>query len=173
MPPIATLDYTNGDSIVAEPLTPEAFKEFGGVISTRHQLKSSNVTSANYGTAQKIFQITPVINNYANSSSGRVPNTGNFNMFRCSPPPSLQRSKTGKTIYFSKVLERHPYSTQTFLPMGRPQSEVAYAVIVAKNDIDTKDKLPDLSSVRAFVANGDQAVTYGPGKNLLFCTLSF
>ncbi|CAN6669375.1 ureidoglycolate lyase [Trichomonascus vanleenenianus] len=160
---LATLDTTNVPVIRAKPLTPEAFAPYGGVISSKHQMQTMEVLSANYGTAKKLFKVTPVINNFANCPSGK-PSSGNFNMFRCSPPNHLLTYNAdgikNNTKYHSTVLERHPFSTQTFLPMGRDKNAKAYIVIVAKN---RPDGLPDINSLEAFVANGDQAVTYGPG----------
>lgn len=141
--------------IVAEPLTPELFAQFGGVISSAHQLDTAQRSSANYGTATKLFKLSPVENNYAHAPSGK-PATANWNLFQCRPP--LHLIKDGR--YVSKVLERHPFSTQTFLPMGRSSDEVAYMVIVAPTLRD-KNGLPDLEGVRAFTCKGNQAVTYG------------
>lgn len=146
---LATLKTTV--SINAEPLTPAAFAPFGAVISSQHS--SGNSTSANYGTATKLFKLSPVINNYDKAPSHN-PATANFNLFRCSPPLHLIHNG----VYSSKVLERHPFSTQTFLPMGRPAWENAYMVIVAPDD---SNGMPELSGVRAYICRGDQAVTYG------------
>lgn len=138
-------------SVNAEPLTPSTFAPFGAVISSQHT--SGDSASANYGTATKLFKLSPVTNNYDRAPS-KIPSTANWNLFRCSPPLHL----ISNDVYSSKVLERHPYSTQTFLPLGRPAWETAYMVIVAPDD---PSGLPDLSGVRAFLCRGDQAVTYG------------
>lgn len=55
-----------------------------------------------------------------------------------------------------KTLERHPYSSQTFIPIqvGR------YLVVVAPG---TPDGSPDLRRVRCFLANGRQCVSYRRG----------
>ena len=85
-----------------------------------------------------------------------------------------------------RILERHPYTTQTFIPFNstdghHDQTEPLYLVIVApslKNQTTTATlpntstgkpetvtiaDPPDLSSVKAFVAHHGQAVTYGAG----------
>lgn len=160
--PIATLNTQSVGVIQAKPLTPEAFAPYGGVISSKHQLQTMKVLSANYGTAKKLFKVSPCENNFANAPSG-VPSTPNFNMFRCSPPDHLIKYNVngtkGKAQYHSTVLERHPFSTQTFLPMGRNKDAQAYLIIVAKNRAG--DNLPDVNKIEAFIASGDQAVTYG------------
>ncbi len=50
-------------------------------------------------------------------------------------------------------MERHPFSAQTFLPIRC----CAYVVVVAGS---AADGLPDLTTLRAFAARGDQGVTY-------------
>lgn len=66
-------------------------------------------------------------------------------------------------MYLSKVLERHPFSTQTFVPMGQDKSKLSYLVIVAKTDESTSQKLPDPSQIKAFICKGNQSITYGAG----------
>ncbi|KAL8306056.1 hypothetical protein RB597_003322 [Gaeumannomyces tritici] len=83
------------------------------------------------------------------------------------------------------VLERHPFTTQTFVPMSRDGADTRYLVIVAPSlEPSSQDAglpvpipppnatggpqlpgrgLPNLSQMRAFVATGSQAVTYGAG----------
>ncbi|ODV89809.1 hypothetical protein CANCADRAFT_4435 [Tortispora caseinolytica NRRL Y-17796] len=148
--PLAILTGS-GKKVVATPLTPESFKPFGGVISPADQLKSLQASSANYGTAAKLEDVSPIENRYSLSKSPQ-PARARWNLFSSKPPQSL-----GPDSYQAKVLERHPYSTQTFLPLGQSSSE-AYIVIVA---LTRPDGLPDPDSVRAFIARGDQAVTYG------------
>ena len=54
------------------------------------------------------------------------------------------------------TLERHPHSSQTFIPIRVSR----YLVIVAP---DRPDGSPDLDKVRCFLANGRQCVTYRRG----------
>ncbi|MGH6798082.1 MAG: ureidoglycolate lyase, partial [Roseiarcus sp.] len=54
------------------------------------------------------------------------------------------------------TLERHRFSAQTFIPLRVRR----YLVVVAPN---AADGFPDLSELRAFVANGGQGVSYRPG----------
>jgi ureidoglycolate lyase len=148
--------------ITAKPLTPSSFAEFGSIISANHQINGDTTSSANYGTAVKVHKVSKVVNNFENAPSGS-PATANWNIFRCSPPLHLLKIlEGGNRAYLSKVLERHPFSTQTFLPMGAEKgNDVAYIVICAKTD--PKDGLPDPNTVEAFTCRGDQAVTYSPG----------
>ncbi|KAK9388605.1 ureidoglycolate hydrolase [Lipomyces mesembrius] len=159
--PFATFELPSSlGPVEARPLTPEAFTQFGGVISSIHQLQTMKSIPANYGTATKISKVSPIVNNFQNAPSQR-PCTANFNLFRSTYPIKLiQRTRVRECVYLSGVLERHPFSTQTFCPMGVPADEVAYLVIVAET---SSDGLPDLKTLKAFVAKGNQAITYNPG----------
>lgn len=93
-----------------------------------------------------------------------------MNMFTCFPrtlkyPPS----EGTPPILQIRILERHPFTTQTFTPMGLDAADPStrYLVIVAPT-LPSTDECPgqgppDLDNVRAFLANGAQAVTYGVG----------
>jgi ureidoglycolate lyase len=68
------------------------------------------------------------------------------------------------------ILERHPFTTQTFAPLGRAptsSTEACYLVIVAPSlpprAGDAVSRGPDLHRLRAFRDHGGQAVTYGVG----------
>ena len=75
-----------------------------------------------------------------------------------------------------KILERHPFTTQTFCPLGLASGgkETYFLVIVAPSlEVSVKgggvgsavvvERPPDLKNLRAFVAHGGQAITYAPG----------
>lgn len=161
--PLQTFTTSQFGTIVAEPLTPESFLPYGGVFSADHQIKTVSTSGANYGTAKKIHKVAPIVNNYANCASG-VPATANWNIFRCSAPKHLIKSSSSiRKTYTSKVLERHPFSTQTFIPMGQNLEKDSFLVIVASTDESSLQKLPDPSLVKAFVCKGNQSVTYGAG----------
>ncbi|KAH0420486.1 hypothetical protein CcaCcLH18_13998 [Colletotrichum camelliae] len=80
------------------------------------------------------------------------------------------------------ILERHPFTTQTFVPLAASAGvpHAAYLVIVAPTLPSTAEEeedsslpapktggkgpgLPDLANLKAFVATPGQAVTYGAG----------
>ena len=86
------------------------------------------------------------------------------------------------------VLERHPYTTQSFIPLGlsRDDDSAAFLVVVAPTLPNTTSPAlattapspstattikptteihqpPSIPEIRAFLARGDQAVTYNPG----------
>ncbi|CAI5759495.1 unnamed protein product [Candida verbasci] len=147
-------------TIKAKPLTPDAFEKYGGVISADHQLKSNSKSNANYGTAIKLHKVSPILNNYSESKSG-VKETANWNIFRCTAPNRLITHTNSKSTYKSTVLERHPFTTQTFLPLGQDKGKLSYLVIVANSNID--DTLPNLNQIEAFICKGNQSITYSPG----------
>lgn len=150
-----TFDYP---PIKAIPLTPEGFAKFGGVISADHQMESAKTLSANYGTAIKLHDVSPAVNNFEAQKAKAT-----WNIFRCLAPKQLERTDSGSTRYRGSVLERHPYSTQTFVPMGQPMKKDLYLIIVAELDTATSEKLPDPTTLAAFVCKGNQSVTYGAG----------
>jgi len=71
-------------------------------------------------------------------------------------------------IFKVTILERHPYTTQSFIPLGLPTpthnepSPSMYLVIVAPSQ-DSSGNPPDLVNIRAFIAYGNQGVTYSAG----------
>lgn len=150
---LATFDTTDQPTVHAELISPSNFQKFGEIMSGADQIDNS--ISANYGTAIKMLNVTKVTNTYYESPSG-VKERPNFNIFRSSIPNHLIYNGT----YLSKVLERHPYTTQSFIPMGQPP-RVSYLVIVALSDPLTT--LPIPSSIKAFLVSGNQAVTYAAG----------
>lgn len=64
---------------------------------------------------------------------------------------SINRAQPANLPLTIHELERHPLGTQAFIPM---KGEV-FVVVVALGD----DK-PDLSTLRAFITNGEQGVNY-------------
>jgi ureidoglycolate lyase len=100
-------------------------------------------------------------------------------MFVCQPR-DLRKAEGGyggedeADLFDVRILERHPFTPQTFIPMGLGREEdggTCYLVIVAptlqgepRSTGEPKGAGgPDLEGVRAFVVRGDQGVTYGPG----------
>jgi ureidoglycolate lyase len=122
--------------LVAEPLTVEAFAPFGAMISAG--LRAG--TSANQGTAARF-------DHCAELSSTRPGARANLAVFR-SAPQSLP--------FTLRLFERHPCSTQTFLPMVCER----YLVCVAPA---LDDGAPDVARARAFVCGPGQGVSYGVG----------
>ena len=123
-------------AIVAVPLTKEGFAPFGEVVSAGLQ----GGASANQGTAQR-FDFTCALHN------GRPQSRANLVAVRCVPvalPLEL------------KLLEKHPQSSQTFLPMIVSR----YLVCVAPAG---NDGLPKLDGLKAFIGAPGQGINYHAG----------
>lgn len=130
-------------TLTAVPLTAEAYAPYGDVIQAR---KDVEITGANQGTAEKFHHTARVENNHPNSS-GRT----NFCVYHCRPTKELP--------FKVKLLERHPYSSQAFIPMNAGNTR-GYLVVVALNG---KDDKPDMSTMKAFIASNVQGINYAPG----------
>ena len=165
-------------ALKTRPLTQKDFAPFGEVIenplaSDVNSFPSTSPSStipfkpANQATALKASPISSFQNDYSKSLPGS-PGKPVMSMFVCFPR-TLDSDSAGKPIFRIRILERHPFTTQTFVPMGLAPGDQStmYLVIVAPT-LDSKQTAqqkgpPDLQNVRAFVANGRQAVTYGVG----------
>lgn len=172
------------------PLHQDTFSTFGTVIENPAPsvIPSANLNrlppraqQANQGSALKYSDVSPMTNLYSSVPSN-TPSKALMSMFVCGPralQPGQDSSIEGS--FPVVILERHPYTTQTFIPMGLTPSEASesrYLVVVAPSlppsstdehlPVPTADGLPgrglpDLANIRAFVAKGSQAVTYGAG----------
>ncbi|ESZ90297.1 hypothetical protein SBOR_9326 [Sclerotinia borealis F-4128] len=192
-----TIDANVKEKILhTKPLTQDDFAIFGTVIqnptpavipSSAIKDLPSNAVQANQGTALKYLDVTHMKDFYGSAPSQRVANAV-MNMFVCSPRsllPSHDSNNIGG-LFPVTILERHPFTTQTFIPLGTSpseQEEVCYLVVVAPSStpslidetlpvpvLSHGDEgklpgrgLPDLNRLQAFLANGSQAVTYGAG----------
>lgn len=141
------------------PLTPEAFAPFGNVIQAYEDHaaapRGTIITPANAGTASKFHKLALPDSSYPATS----PATLGLSVYRCSALADVEELDL-------TVMERHLYTTQAFVPMGKGDGEglsdpgEAYLVVVTKNGADDK---PDLAHVRAFVATGAQGIMYNAG----------
>ncbi|KAK6544266.1 Ureidoglycolate lyase [Orbilia ellipsospora] len=111
-------------SIPVSPLTPAAFAPFGTVIENPKSAPTS--ATVNQGTAAKYPEISPFVSYPAPSGKHAA---GHLNLFVCNPRTLTDNHKT----FTVHILERHPYTTQTFIPMGLDKNDPArrYLVIVA------------------------------------------
>jgi ureidoglycolate hydrolase len=171
---------------VAEPLTQEAFAPFGDVIANpRPEVHPSsfnsyartlphNATSANQGSAIRYGDVSHIKNLYHQAPSEK--SEPKMSMFVCSARRLTPTSNPDLDSFNVSVLERHPFTTQTFTPL--PSSSKQYLVVVAPSlSPSSQDEslpvprgdslpgrgLPNVKGLRAFVAEGNQAVTYGAG----------
>ncbi|KAK5314687.1 hypothetical protein LTR70_007049 [Exophiala xenobiotica] len=186
----------------SEPLTPAAFAAFGTVIASplpstltsypphiptpAHPDHQPHPVPANQSTALKTSPISPLTNNYPAGAHGSTATaTGLMSIFSSFPrqntyimhgdtSPGRQKPKLRLKV---GILERHPYTTQTFCPFNysRPQptsnhfrshstpstpprsnSDKTYMLILVApttpNSSSEPPNPPDLRHVRAFLA---------------------
>jgi allantoicase len=156
----------NGPVLPVLPLTAEAFASFGQVVQaySDHDAapRGTKITGANQGSASKFHKLALLTQSYPAEMGA----TGGLSVFRCKPLPVRPGEE-----WEIKLLERHPYTNQAFIPMsGRPGGVegddalgafgTSYLVIVAQNGTDDK---PDLATMRVFVAHGGQGIVYATG----------
>lgn len=194
-----TLDISGQNiQITATPLDRRAFAPFGDVIanprpelhpsaftapsSKTHHPADFDAVSANQGTAIKYQNVSRLENLYGHAPGGRAGSPA-ASMFVC----AARVLGPGGTFPV-RILERHPFTTQTFTPLARGGRPGRYLVIVAPSlppgsadaalpvpPVDATGSqdpregllpgrgLPDVRNLRAFVATTAQAVTYGAG----------
>ncbi|KAK5135193.1 hypothetical protein LTR08_005580 [Meristemomyces frigidus] len=124
---------TSSRSVAVRDIDPVAFAPFGQVIqnpSTHDGAPSLQRVEANQGSAEKWLNITQMRSWYDLGSS-RKPAAVSMNMFVCKPR-ALER-KNGSDVFPVKILERHPFTPQTFVPLGLAAQDkgTCYLVIVA------------------------------------------
>lgn len=123
-------------TLYAEPLSAAAFAPYGDVVSAGLRAGSS----ANQGTAVRFDRA-------ARLSNLRPDATPNLAVFRAAPQP---------LPFHAKLLEQHPRSTQSFLPMVCARFLVCVAPTAA-------DGGPDEQKLQAFLCGPGQGITYGVG----------
>ena len=96
--------------------------------------------SANLGTALRFDDVVDVENGRRETAALKV------KIFRSRPVPRERRQLA--------LLEKHPHSTQLFIPMNASR----YIALVALGG-----GRPDLSTLAAFVAEGPRGISYAPG----------
>ena len=118
-----------------EVLTREAFEPFGDVLETRN-----TPVVINQGRCQKYSDLTSVNTDDQGYTTMHIYKTA---------PIGLS--------YQLDLLERHPLGSQTFMPLAGQR----FLIVVASGSSDSTT--PDLSSIRCFLTNGKQGITYHPG----------
>ncbi|GMM28080.1 ureidoglycolate hydrolase [Martiniozyma asiatica (nom. inval.)] len=134
-----------------EAYTPENFKNFGSAMSIDQLIPMYPNCMANQGSAIKLPRIATLESDYPESRKGNV----YFDIFRS----KFVSEKWESGNYKLGVFERHPHTTQTFIPMGCNENENAYVVFVCP-DINGS---PDWKNLKSFICKGTESVTYGKG----------
>lgn len=106
--------------VPAVPLTPDAFSTYGSVIQSypdhRSARKDVVIKPVNFGTAFKFNHLSPVTW-VQPKDHPEVKGEVNFCVFRCEQQNGV-KGANGKESWEVKVLERHEFSSQAFVPMG-------------------------------------------------------
>lgn len=190
-----TIEGPEGQVILhTDVLSQSTFSAFGTVIenpepslvpTSNLRTVPPNAVQANQGSALKYLDVTHMKDLY-NLAPSQRPAKAVMNMFVCAPRSLLSSQESGTHGLFPvEILERHPFTTQTFIPLGISPLEAQkplYLVIVAPSLPSSSDDenlpfpaattksgplpgrgLPDLQKIRVYMGNGSQAVTYGPG----------
>lgn len=117
----------------AVSLNPSSFARYGSVVQSypdaRCAPKSIPIKTVNFGTAQKYNFLSPTASPVALPSkwaSQGVEQKLNMCTFRCEPQNTIGGRAGSWEV---RVLERHEFSSQTFMPMGSENG--SYLVLVA------------------------------------------
>lgn len=132
---------SSGDTLArlkAVPLRRSAYERYGKVIAADDNLPFKY---ANMGTAKRFNHLCNIEN--LRGSEAKL----NLCVFRCKPLKALPLEL--------KLLEKHEYSSQVFMPMA---SDCKYLAIVCLGG-----EKPDLDTLAAFVVEGAAGVSYYPG----------
>lgn len=122
--------------LVAAPVDRAAYAAYGDLVAPGDE---GRARPANQGSAQKWPGVAAL-------RSDRPGARLDLAVFRCTPPAAFPLAIA--------LLERHPCSTQAFLPLRAAR----YLVVVALGGA-----APDLGTLAAFVVPGDVGITYHPG----------
>lgn len=144
---------TQPRTVFAEPLTEVAYKRYGGVIAA--DLTAIPSTATNSGTAKRWHDVVKQEERYVQSGKPGRPVVS----VSQSSPRVTTSDGDGRKTFVVQFFERHPYTTQLFLPMS---ADAEYLVVVADSKAGDPSQ-PDLGSVRAFVAKSGQGICYGLG----------
>ncbi|KAG0344142.1 Allantoicase [Podila humilis] len=141
--------------IQPQPITNENFEKWGQVV--RLPDADPNAVQVNQGTAQKFSHLAKFTNLRPSATDSANPNPAlaaadaNIAIFKCYKP--VQESQ-----FQIKLLERHSYSSQMFMPMGG-DGNGSYVVVTAENGPDDK---PVLETLQAFRCNNTLGINYKP-----------
>lgn len=129
---------TTPNKCLIEPITREAYQPYGDLIAADEALPFN---FANMKTAKRFNHLADVVN--LRPDSARL----NLCVFRCDPLEKLPLE--------IKLLERHEYSTQVFMPIS---SAARFLVVVSLGGAE-----PDLTTLKAFEVSNPQGISYKPG----------
>lgn len=110
--------------------------------SEQRSATTFTVINVNQGTARKTKNVSKTESDYRRD---RPPAKLTWNVF------DVQPRVYQDTIRLA-VMERHPYTTQTFIPLACQEHQIEYLVVTA-GDLDGR---PDPNSLEAWLCHGGQ-----------------
>jgi|AGTN01.2.fsa_nt_gi Ureidoglycolate hydrolase len=128
------------------PISRAGYEAYGDLICADEALKFK---PANMGTAKR-FNYLSNVENLRQGTRDQLPAKTEARLNLC-----VFRVEPARMPLEIKLLERHEFSTQVFLPMSETSK---FLVIVSLGS-----SAPDLDSLRAFVVEGAQGISYKPG----------
>lgn len=127
------MTQAKGYTVIPEPLTAEAFRQFGDVIEVKG--KQSPYLLINEGNTCRYHNLASLD---LDESGGR-------------PIVSIFRGKPLAFPWRVRFMERHPISSQAFIPL----SNNPLLVLVAP-----AGTTPSIENIRFFISNGHQGINY-------------
>lgn len=137
--------------IKAKKATVENFKKYGHLIKTNSIPKfSANNVEANQGTAVKQEHLGLIENTFLSSMASTL----NIHIFNC----KARELTNNGTEFHCKIMEKHPYSSQVFIPKTFEYVENCYLVIVSLENGKDEENV-----VEAFIFDSESSVVYKDG----------
>lgn len=126
-------------------ISPDAFAPFGHIIQNpdRHNGQPTGLprATANQGTAD-VFQDVSQLREHYNLAASRKPARAMMRMFVCRPRELTQHEDT--KAFNVTLLERHPYTPQTFIPIGiDPDDDDARFLVIVAPTLPVKPRSKD------------------------------
>ena len=130
-------------------ISQKNYQKFGDVFFPRKETKYKKV---NLGLAKRYDWLAGVKN--------LRPKTAQLNLsyFQSKPLLKTKQILGAKKPFQIKGFEKHPKSTQVFIPMPPKDKVVSYMILVCLG----KDK-PDLKTMQAFLVPSSVGISYHPG----------
>lgn len=152
-------------TLMSKPLTAEEFLPYGQVIEAK---SNDMAVSANQGTSRRHNHLAN-LSNLKRPQNITLENSTDSSNIKCvehndaSANLCVFSATPTSTLPFPiKLLERHKFSSQMFVPMTKPDWNArSYLVIVCLNNPVT-DK-PDMATLKTFIATSIQGINYEPG----------
>ncbi|CUS07638.1 unnamed protein product [Tuber aestivum] len=140
--------------ITAKPITCDGFLAYGQVIGIPESGSileaQAKPVPANQGSAKKY----PGVASYDTTPRDRHPSDTKISIFVSKPRTEVPGQ------FDLRVMERHPHSSQLFIPMGVKEEEGFRYLVVVSPPGDPK---PRIENAEAFLVHGKQGVSYGVG----------